>query len=103
MWGSAGLDGAGELEAEMDKIANLIPSSNKFILPGGCKSNSLAHVCRTICRRAERRFYALSEHESLDPTALKYINRLSDYFFLLARKQSFLCNQDEIFWEKPCE
>ncbi|MDR0833323.1 MAG: cob(I)yrinic acid a,c-diamide adenosyltransferase [Candidatus Symbiothrix sp.] len=94
---------AGGLETEIDKIAELIPPSNKFSLPGGCKSNSLAHVCRTICRRAERRIYALSEQVSIDPAALKYINRLSDYFFLLARKQSFLCNQDEIFWENPCK
>ncbi|GHT49218.1 cobalamin adenosyltransferase [Bacteroidia bacterium] len=88
---------AAVLEAEMDKIAALVPPSNKFILPGGCRSNSLAHVCRTVCRRAERCLYALSERDLVDETALTYINRLSDYFFLLARKQSFISNQEEIF------
>ncbi|GHT21881.1 cobalamin adenosyltransferase [Bacteroidia bacterium] len=96
-------ESAEALEAEMDKIDALIAPANKFILPGGCRSNSLAHVCRTVCRRAERRIYTLAEQVSVDAPVLKYINRLSDYFFLLARKQSFLCNQDEIFWEKPCK
>jgi cob(I)alamin adenosyltransferase len=91
------------LEHEMDKIDALIAPANKFILPGGCRSNSLAHVCRTVCRRAERRIYALSEQVLVDASVLKYINRLSDYFFLLARKQSFLHKHDEIFWEKPCK
>ncbi|GAP72208.1 cob(I)yrinic acid a,c-diamide adenosyltransferase [Candidatus Symbiothrix dinenymphae] len=98
-----GLGAADALEAEMDKIAALVPPSNKFILPGGCRSNSLAHVCRTVCRRAERCLYTLSERDLVDAAALKYINRLSDYFFLLARKQSFISKQAEIFWENTCK
>jgi cob(I)alamin adenosyltransferase len=92
-----------KLEDEMDKIDALLPPLNTFILPGGCKSNSLAHVCRTICRRAERNIYKITEESQIDFTVLKYINRLSDYFFLLSRKQSFINNIDEIIWENLCE
>jgi cob(I)alamin adenosyltransferase len=84
------------LEKEMDKMDELIPPLKTFVLPGGCKSNSLAHVCRTVCRRAERMVYQIDEYSKLDINLLKYINRLSDYFFLLSRKQSFIQNIDEI-------
>jgi cob(I)alamin adenosyltransferase len=88
------------LEEEMDKTDELMPPQNAFILPGGCKSNSLAHVCRTICRRAERRIYNVLSESAIDPVVLKYINRLSDYFFLFSRKENFIHNIDEIIWEK---
>lgn len=90
------------LEEEIDKIDELISPIKAFILPGGTKSNSMAHVCRTVCRRAERCIYKIMEEHTIDPIALKYINRLSDYFFLLSRKQSFINNIDEIIWNKPC-
>jgi len=85
------------LEGEMDKIDELLPPIRSFLLPGGCKSNSLAHVCRTICRRAERMIYQINEQAKLDANLLIYVNRLSDYFFLLARKQSFIHNAEETF------
>lgn len=91
------------IEKEMDKIDELVPPVKKFILPGGCKGNALAHVCRTVCRRAERCIYRLNETEEVAGNVLKYINRLSDYFFLLARKQSFINNIDEIIWENTCK
>jgi cob(I)alamin adenosyltransferase len=91
------------LEKEMDQIDSLIPPLKFFVLPGGCKGNAWAHICRTICRRAERRIYSLSEQVEIDPVALKYINRLSDYFFLFSRKQNFIHNIDEIIWENPCK
>jgi cob(I)alamin adenosyltransferase len=90
------------LEDEMDKIEALLPPLKFFVLPGGCRSNSVAHVCRTICRRAERNIYKITEETQVDAIALRYINRLSDYFFMLSRKQSFINNIDEIIWEKPC-
>lgn len=76
------------IEREIDVINNGLPSFKTFILPGGCRSASIAHVCRTICRRAERKIVAfLKSQESLvDNMALAYINRLSDYFFVLARR-----------------
>lgn len=92
-----------KLETEIDKIDELMPPLKAFIIPGGCKSNSLAHVCRTICRRAERCIYRILEEDGIDPMALKYVNRLSDYFFLFSRKQSFVNNVDEIVWNKSCK
>jgi cob(I)alamin adenosyltransferase len=91
------------LEEEMDKIDTLLPPVKYFILPGGCKANSFAHVCRTVCRRAERLIYELDKEEKIDAIVLKYMNRLSDFFFLFARKQSFFNNIEEIIWKNPCK
>jgi cob(I)alamin adenosyltransferase len=91
------------LEEEMDKIDELMPPLKAFVLPGGSPANSLAHVCRTVCRRAERCIYRVSEQEEIDSVVLKYINRLSDYFFLFSRKQNFVNNVSENIWKKPCE
>ena len=91
------------LEQEIDKFDALVPPMKHFVLPGGCKSNAWAHVCRTICRRAERNIYRIIEQgEFVDAMVLQYINRLSDYFFLFSREQSFISNIEEIIWEKPC-
>ena len=92
-----------EIESEMDEIDAMLPPLKHFILPGGCKSNVLAHVCRTVCRRAERNIFRIPEVNKIDKNSLQYINRLSDYFFLLSRKQSFLKNIGEIIWESPCK
>lgn len=91
------------LEEEIDRIDELIPPMKAFILPGGCKGNSFAHMCRTICRRAERCIYKVAEQYQIDPMALIYVNRLSDYFFLFSRKQSFIHHIDEIIWNNPCK
>jgi cob(I)alamin adenosyltransferase len=90
------------LEQEMDHIDALIPPLKTFVLPGGCSSNAWAHVCRTICRRTERCIYRLKGKVEVDSTILKYINRLSDYFFLFSRKQNFILNMSEIPWNKSC-
>jgi cob(I)alamin adenosyltransferase len=87
-----------KLEQAMDLLDHALPSLKSFILPGGTKSNALAHVCRTVARRAERSIYHILEEETVDSTALKYINRLSDYFFLLARKQNFIAGIEENSW-----
>lgn len=74
-----------DLEAAMDGMdENLEPLKN-FILPGGDPSASLAHLGRTVCRRAERRVVSLMEHEAIDGVILRYLNRLSDFLFTLAR------------------
>jgi cob(I)alamin adenosyltransferase len=88
-----------QIESEMDRIEATLPSLKFFVLPGGCRGNALAHVCRTVCRRAERRIFQIDEIEKMDEKALKYTNRLSDYFFILSRKQSFIGNVPEIIWE----
>ncbi len=74
------------LETEIDQMNAKLPEMKSFILPGGHVSVSSAHICRTICRRAERLIVELDENEHLDqPLIIKYLNRLSDYFFVLAR------------------
>jgi cob(I)alamin adenosyltransferase len=92
-----------KIETEIDRFDTVVPPLHYFILPGGCKSNALAHVCRTICRRAERCISKLHKSNKINENVLKYINRLSDYFFLLARKQSFIHNIEEIIWENTCK
>ena len=91
------------VEKAIDLIDALVPPLNKFILPGGCPGSALANVCRTVCRRAERCVYKINKSGSIDAKALKYINRLSDYFFILSRKQNFVNKVDEIIWENPCK
>jgi cob(I)alamin adenosyltransferase len=92
-----------EIESEMDETDAMLPPLKHFILPGGCKSNALAHICRTVCRRAERNIFKIPEVDKMNKNSLQYVNRLSDYFFLLARKQNFLKNIEEIIWESPCK
>jgi cob(I)alamin adenosyltransferase len=90
------------IELEIDRTDHLLPPIKNFILPGGCRANALSNICRTVCRRAERAIYQLNNSEKVDSEALKYINRLSDYFFVLGRKYNLLKNIDEISWKKPC-
>lgn len=90
------------LEDEMDRMDSELPVLRNFVLPGGCESAARAHVCRTVCRRAERYIYLVKSDYFVDDHILKYVNRLSDYFFLLARKE---CNKQghEIFWDNSCK
>ena len=89
------------LEEEIDNINSSIPPQESFIVPGGCHEAALAHVCRTVCRRAERRIFFLNESQAVDPEILQYINRLSDYLFVLARKLNFVAGVREKIWKKP--
>jgi cob(I)alamin adenosyltransferase len=77
------------LEIEMDKMETLLPKLKSFIIPGGNQTIATCHVCRSVCRRAERLCTQLSENEFVDINILIYLNRLSDYFFMLARKIAF--------------
>ncbi|MDH6353855.1 cob(I)alamin adenosyltransferase [Dysgonomonas sp. PH5-45] len=86
------------LEQEMDKIDSELPKLKQFVLPGGSESAARAHVCRSVCRRAERRIYQVKEEYPVDNNILKFVNRLSDYFFLLARKECYKTGR-EIFWD----
>ena len=74
------------IEAEIDQISAKLPELHSFILPGGCRASCVCHLCRTICRRAEREIVQLSQVQVVDGTILHYANRLSDYLFVLARK-----------------
>ena len=77
------------IELEIDRLASLVTPQRSFILPGGCPGAAFAHICRTVCRRTERAILRLQESGAyVDDTLKCYINRLSDYFFVLARKKN---------------
>ncbi|RIV69842.1 cob(I)yrinic acid a,c-diamide adenosyltransferase [Flagellimonas aequoris] len=86
------------LEQEMDQMNENLPEMTHFILPGGHTTVSYCHIARTVCRRAERMISYLHENEPVPDTLLSYMNRLSDYLFVLARKLSKDVNADEIKW-----
>ena len=86
------------LEKEIDVIDEALPQLRAFVLPGGCQASAQCHVCRTVCRRAERRILALGEQTEVQPELLQFINRLSDYLFVLARKINIDEKKSEIFW-----
>ena len=87
------------LEKKVDEIMQMLPERHGFVLPGGTKEAAQAHVCRTVCRRAERRIVALSEVAQITPSVLQYVNRLSDYLFVLAKKINFNADHSEIVWQ----
>lgn len=87
-----------EMENEIDSITKDLPELKNFILPGGSLLGAQAHVCRTVCRRAERWVVSLHQIEAQDPLLIKYLNRLSDYFFTLARGLDYEQGAGEIIW-----
>ena len=87
------------LENKIDKYNSELPKLTKFILPGGNQEIAHCHVCRTICRRAERQVVELSEQFQISDIAVKYLNRLSDFFFVLARKITADTSCEEIVWD----
>ena len=90
---------AGWLDSLTDQYNEKLPPLNEFILPGGNELSSRLHISRTECREAERNLIALSENEFVSPSHKKYLNRLSDFFFVLARAVSSDENIEEISWE----
>ena len=87
------------LEARIDAMEAELPPLRSFVLPGGHPSVSYCHVTRTVCRRAERICIALSEQEAIDPLIIKYLNRLSDYLFVLSRKVAHELSAEETPWK----
>lgn len=88
------------LENEIDSMNEILPEMKSFILPGGHVAVSTAHICRTVCRRAERLIVELDKTEPLEqPLIIKYLNRLSDYLFVLARFTGHLLGIAEIPWK----
>lgn len=90
------------IEREIDKADSALPRMTNFILPGGSKGAALAHICRTVCRRAERCIYALDPAIEIDRNVLIFTNRLSDYLFVLARKKCLEDSGKEIIWDYTC-
>lgn len=91
------------IEQEIDRLDSILPPLRAFILPGGSRGASFCHVCRTVCRRAERRILALAEQCEVTPELPAYVNRLSDYLFVLSRKINRDEKKDEIFWDNSCK
>lgn len=86
------------LEQEMDQMNEILPDLKHFILPGGNTVVSYCHIARCICRRAERLTVQLSTESEVDNQVTVYLNRLSDYLFVLGRKLGFDANADENVW-----
>jgi cob(I)alamin adenosyltransferase len=86
------------IEESIDVMQGVLPVLKHFILPGGSSSVSAAHLARTVCRRAERRCVALAFESEVDPKIILYLNRLSDYFFVLARWLGHSEGVEEIKW-----
>jgi cob(I)alamin adenosyltransferase len=88
-----------KLELSIDAQESKLPELKNFILPGGHPANSIAHICRCVCRRAERLVVSLSINESVEALILSYLNRLSDWLFVYARTLTRFYNAPEIVWQ----
>ena len=91
------------LEERIDNLMKQLPERQGFVLPGGVPAACQAHICRTVCRRAERRIAALAEEAQIAPEMQQYINRLSDYLFVLAKIINFNQGKSEIVWQNVCK
>jgi cob(I)alamin adenosyltransferase len=87
------------LDQSLDTYNNTLPKLKEFILPAGSRAASLAHVCRTVARRAERAVVALGNEEALKDTPRQYLNRLSDLMFVLARVLNRMGGGDDVYWK----
>lgn len=87
------------LETSMDGMDEALPELRAFVLPGGHESVSFCHLARTVCRRAERLVITLNDTSPVDPLVIQYLNRLSDYLFVLSRKMTQELSADEVEWK----
>ncbi|MFC0211494.1 cob(I)yrinic acid a,c-diamide adenosyltransferase [Paenibacillus chartarius] len=92
-----------QLEAWIDKYDAETPDITRFILPGGSLVSSTLHVCRTVCRRAERRVVTLARTQDINPEVRRYLNRLSDLFFTIARTANFRENVADVEYARSAE
>lgn len=92
-----------EMEYEIDRIDSQLPPLSAFVLPGGGRGASVCHVCRSVCRRAERAILTLASQVEVSAELLAYVNRLSDYLFVLSRKLNQDDKKEEIFWNNSCK
>lgn len=89
-----------KLEHEIDKLDNDLPPLKAFILPGGSPAAAFANISRAVCRRAERKIVTLSDNIWVDPNVIRFINRLSDYLFVLGRSLNFSAGVEEKAWKQ---
>jgi len=94
-----GDEAVARLEAGIDAFEKELSPLARFVLPGGCAAAAAFHVARTVCRRAERRVVALERGAGLDPAALRYLNRLSDLLFTLARLENARAGGGDVEWQ----
>lgn len=87
------------LETSIDLMEETLPQLKNFVLPGGHPANAIAHICRTICRRAERLVVHLAQETNVSPLILAYLNRLSDWFFVFSRQITAETGSEEIAWQ----
>lgn len=90
----------GRLEKAIDRLDSATPRLKRFVLPGGTQAAALAQVARTVARRAERRILTLHSASAVDAGARRFVNRLSDYLFILGRHLNFLSSTPELLWER---
>ena len=88
------------LEKKTNSLNHKLPNLDNFILPGGSKGSSFTHIVRTVCRRAERSLITAKESEKIEESCLIYINRLSDFLFVLARKVNLDSGNKELLWKQ---
>jgi len=88
-----------QLEQTLDELNADLPALKEFILPGGCGAASACHMARAVCRRAERRSYSLGKQASINPASLRYLNRLSDLLFVMARHLNQQAGKPDILWK----
>ena len=88
------------LESTLDKMNKELPDLKEFILPGGSKASSYCHLARTVCRRVERNLFKLAQNDKVNEASLKYINRLSDMLFVLARFLNKINQFNDVLWKK---
>ena len=89
-----------KLEHKIDELDATLPRLREFVLPSGGRTAALCHVCRTVCRRAERNIYRLREESRVDDLIVRFVNRLSDYFFVLARTEALRTYGSEVTWNR---
>ena len=95
-----GQESISKIEHEIDRLDNNLQPLQAFILPGGSRPAALANVCRTVCRRLERRIVTLSEGVWVDPNVVRFVNRLSDYYFVLGRYCNLCEGVEETVWKQ---
>jgi cob(I)alamin adenosyltransferase len=87
------------LEENLDRLNEPLAPLKEFILPGGSRASSVCHMARTVCRRAERRSVTLNRTEPVNPAAVKYLNRLSDLLFVMARVLNAQAGRPDVLWQ----
>jgi cob(I)alamin adenosyltransferase len=91
-------DDVTDIEREIDRIDATLPALHAFVIPGGSRGAAVCHVCRTVCRRTERCVLTLAQSHFVSSELLIYLNRLSDYLFVLSRRINIIEKGNEIFW-----